>query len=451
MITKMERSQIINEVLAINLVEVVEIYFPLETINSRNYTCLCPFHNDTNTGSFMVEKEKNIFKCFSCEVGGSGGVEFVKKLKGYNFKEAVQEIAEKKGLTTTLLFDNFKMKGDNSKKQSKNSNNLILKKQKYKEETYDHNRLKGYFFLFFSYGQLEKDDEEYLLSRGVSQSEINACGYITFNNQQIKRMEFEINRDCQRLIQTKGDYSYLETWKDVPGFYLNEQNEVKINFKGEGIGISIKGHNGLPIGCQIRTKVKTKRGRYFWLTSSNQTNGASAKSPLDIIQPNKHFNKMINKNVFITEGHFKGICLKNKHNSTVISVQGITNWKNINHTLKKIQKERKKEDKFENIIIAFDADFFYNINVLRQMRLMSSYIMQDHPNVYFALWHPQYGKGIDDVYMNNNENYLITSEATRFNKYIEPLFENYPNNMSATEEKQYLNDFFFNMLESLKY
>ena len=65
---KKEKHILINEIRnKIDIVDIVSNYVPL-TQKGKNYFGVCPFHNDTNP-SMSVSREKQIYKCFSCECG----------------------------------------------------------------------------------------------------------------------------------------------------------------------------------------------------------------------------------------------------------------------------------------------------------------------------------------------------------------------------------------------
>ena len=60
-----------------DIVEVVSGYVQLKK-RGRNYFGLCPFH-DEKTASFSVNSERQIYKCFGCNVGG-GVINFIMEI-----------------------------------------------------------------------------------------------------------------------------------------------------------------------------------------------------------------------------------------------------------------------------------------------------------------------------------------------------------------------------------
>ncbi len=75
--------------------EVVGGYVELKR-SGRNLKGLCPFHAE-KTPSFMVNPEKGIYHCFGCGEGGDH-FEFVMKMEGLSFREALEKLAQKSGL-----------------------------------------------------------------------------------------------------------------------------------------------------------------------------------------------------------------------------------------------------------------------------------------------------------------------------------------------------------------
>lgn len=78
-----------------DIVVLVSEYMQLKK-TGRNYVGLCPFHAE-KTPSFNVSAEKQFFYCFGCGEGGSV-FNFLMKMEGLTFPEAVVRLAEKAGL-----------------------------------------------------------------------------------------------------------------------------------------------------------------------------------------------------------------------------------------------------------------------------------------------------------------------------------------------------------------
>ena len=80
---------------SIDIVEVISEYVSLKP-SGRNHKGLCPFHNE-KTPSFMVHREKQIFHCFGCGVGGNVFT-FLQKRNNLTFTESVRYLAERAGI-----------------------------------------------------------------------------------------------------------------------------------------------------------------------------------------------------------------------------------------------------------------------------------------------------------------------------------------------------------------
>ncbi len=66
--------------------------------SGKNYTGFCPFHDNTRTPSFVVFPETGTWRCFGqCNEGGDV-FKFVMKKEGWDFKEALQYLAERAGV-----------------------------------------------------------------------------------------------------------------------------------------------------------------------------------------------------------------------------------------------------------------------------------------------------------------------------------------------------------------
>lgn len=80
---------------SLDIVDVIQRHVILKK-SGRNYMGKCPFHNDKNP-SMNVSREKGIFKCFSCGVGGDT-LTFIMKIENKTYGEVIRELAQDQGI-----------------------------------------------------------------------------------------------------------------------------------------------------------------------------------------------------------------------------------------------------------------------------------------------------------------------------------------------------------------
>ncbi|MCH5180921.1 MAG: DNA primase [Erysipelotrichales bacterium] len=94
-------QNVIDEVLnRADIVDVISSYINVIK-KGRNYTAICPFHDDKNP-SMMISKDKQIFKCFVCGTGGNA-ITFIQKFENISYDDAVRKLAELVGYTNDAL------------------------------------------------------------------------------------------------------------------------------------------------------------------------------------------------------------------------------------------------------------------------------------------------------------------------------------------------------------
>ncbi len=79
-----------------DIVEIIGAHVRLRKAG-RNFVGLCPFHGE-KTPSFTVNREKGFFHCFGCGVGGDV-FNFVMRMEGATFPEALRSLANRYGIT----------------------------------------------------------------------------------------------------------------------------------------------------------------------------------------------------------------------------------------------------------------------------------------------------------------------------------------------------------------
>lgn len=79
----------------IDIVDFIGQYVALKK-TGQNWKGLCPFHNE-KTGSFMVHRERQIYRCFGC--GEAGDIfDFTQKIEGLDFYESLKFLANRAGV-----------------------------------------------------------------------------------------------------------------------------------------------------------------------------------------------------------------------------------------------------------------------------------------------------------------------------------------------------------------
>ena len=88
---KFGSDSIVEEVRqATNIVDVISQYVRLQK-RGKNYLGICPFHNE-KTPSFTVNREKGLYHCFGCGVGGNVFT-FLTQYEKISFGEALRQLA----------------------------------------------------------------------------------------------------------------------------------------------------------------------------------------------------------------------------------------------------------------------------------------------------------------------------------------------------------------------
>jgi DNA primase len=88
----------------IDIVDLVGSYLSLRR-QGRNYVALCPWHDDSRP-SLQINPDRQTFKCWVCNLGGDI-FSFVMQKEGVEFREALEMLAEKAGITLDEPRRNF--------------------------------------------------------------------------------------------------------------------------------------------------------------------------------------------------------------------------------------------------------------------------------------------------------------------------------------------------------
>ncbi len=168
-------EELIEEVRSrIDIVDLISPYVQLKK-NGANYVGLCPFHNE-KTASFSVNRNKQMYKCFGCGVGGNAFT-FVMEYDNLTFPEAVRQLAERAGVSLPEGSDN----PEDRKRAGKRKRLLEIHKEAVK-----------YYYAMLKSPQ-GKQGYDYFISRGLGDETISKFG-----------LGFTGRGSLYRYLQSKG-------------------------------------------------------------------------------------------------------------------------------------------------------------------------------------------------------------------------------------------------------
>ena len=159
-------DELLNEIKSRNdIVDVISQYVAMKR-SGRNYFGLCPFHNEKSP-SFSVSPDKQIFKCFGCNVGGDV-FRFIMKIENVSFVESVQILAKRVGIEVQT-----------------NISEKDAKLAKLKEKVYMLNKEAALFYHNKLYEPSSKQAQEYIKKRKLDNNTLKSfvIGYSGNNNE----------------------------------------------------------------------------------------------------------------------------------------------------------------------------------------------------------------------------------------------------------------------------
>lgn len=198
----MAADPIIDEIKhKLDIVDVVGRYMTLKK-SGANWKSPCPFHPE-KTPSFMVNRERQSYRCFGC--GEAGDIfSFVMKQENVDFPSALELLAGQAGV---ILPERTAGSGGPSKKSLTEINDLAAK----------------FFHYILTEHASGKEARDYLKTRGVSDASIKAfqIGYAPQNNAALRQL-FAKNKFASNMVQQAGSperfrHRLMFPFRDVVG------------------------------------------------------------------------------------------------------------------------------------------------------------------------------------------------------------------------------------------
>ena len=125
--------------------------------SGRNFAGFCPFHHNTRTPAFFVFPETQTWRCFGACAEGGDLFSFVMKKEGWEFKEALKNMAQRAGVT---LEETRPI--DKEKKAAQNKQVSLLQ------------AASDYFHQLFLYAPQAEAARQYVARRGLNNKTIEA-------------------------------------------------------------------------------------------------------------------------------------------------------------------------------------------------------------------------------------------------------------------------------------
>ncbi|NQZ29003.1 MAG: DNA primase [Mycoplasmatales bacterium] len=327
---------------SIDIVSEVSIYVDLIK-KGKNYWGVCPFHDDTSP-SMSVSQEKQMFKCFVCNVGGNV-INFVAEFEKITYVTATKKLADKIGIP-------FNLKKSNHKEYSKKDQKIL---EVLKE---------AMNFFQYSLSTTEEGVQalEYLQKRGLTQKYLEkfSIGYAP-------------KEGLVKFLRTKG-------YDDSILINASLATETMQDFFKERIIFGIKNNFGQIVGFSARTldpKIKAK-----YINSSD----ISVFNKSSILYNYSAAEQMIrrNKEIIITEGFMDVIALDKADIYHAVAIMGTA-----------LTEEHSKFLKNTTVALMLDSDRAGISATIKSIKVLLKY----NQNIFVV----KNNSGLDpDEYFNKN-------------------------------------------------
>lgn len=414
-------SDIKEQALRIPILNVVQSYGPLSLTGLRSHRngtqSNCPWHGGDSL-NFFTDSYYNNCSCFKCGETAVNPISYVMKTFDMDFKEALIKLSEDFSLTSVYNKPKYNYKCKSPKKVEPVPSTPLLNEEMKEAKKRSIKEVDFVYRLVLECAGLTKEHQkELMINRYLTKAQIKARGYSSLPTMDImpsllQKLQ-EKNLPADILIGVPGFYVDVETKNICFEKYTTIDRKTPLT----GIMIPIPDKNGYIRALQVRRdKIEMKKdgqltSRYFFLSSTHRIFenkgsvwGCSCGSPIGVIYPEVLKTKM----VFITEGMFKAEILSRTFGAVVIVVQGVNSTKNIDAVVDSIKNTLEEQEiSPERIGMAFDADSFKH-EVYMALKKVSQLIKERFPQIdmYYLLWNPEHGKGIDDLINGNPSEYM---------------------------------------------
>lgn len=207
-----------------DIVDIISQYVILKR-SGRNFFGVCPFHKE-KTPSFSVSPDKQIFHCFGCGVGGNV-IHFISKIENVNFRESLEMLAERAGITLPTI-----------------DSGVDSKRQALKEKVYEINKEAAMFYHENLYKQNAKLAQEYVKNRKLDNKALKAftIGYASGNSdlyKYLKQKGFTDEEIIASDLVNKSGNSFVDRFRNRLIFPIQDVRNRYIAFGGRVLDKSL--------------------------------------------------------------------------------------------------------------------------------------------------------------------------------------------------------------------
>lgn len=426
---------------AVNYASILDLAMALGVHPKRigkQYQIPCPNSNHIErvSDNTYIEPNKNLFKCFSCNAGGSNAFSYYywhefghaydkdSKEDRKNFPVVIEKIAKLLGIPIQYE-DGTTVKSDNP---------YVPKYTKPKElQALDPDTCDKVYRAFLSLCPIRKEHAmEWMQGRKYSKEDIITLGFRSVPApEELNKILLQLQSKGYPLARVPGFVQRL-----LPENYAKQYPDGLLEKDEEGRGYWVwtisagKGGYFIPVrdreGRIIRMRIRRDEGKpkYIWFSSYDNTaiekdtfrlrrNGVSSGSPLHIVPPTSQIriwstgtelSDIYNvKVVIVTEGEHKAQISANELKTAFIGVPGVGNFKDV---LPLVSDWGTKK-----LILAYDMDTLKkeddSVKSEKKQKMLFDILREFAKEIialgvdcYLWTWSIKDGKGLDDLLQN---------------------------------------------------
>lgn len=204
----------------LDVIDIIGGYIKIQKAG-RNYKASCPFHSE-KTPSFMISPERQLWRCFGCNRGGSI-FDFVMEIEGVEFGDALKILAQRAGIELKKIDPKLKTERTHLYEISNLANRFFIKQ--------------------LQASQSGKKAQKYLISRGLKPKEIEKwqIGYAPNQWQALSDFLGSRGYSDQEILKTglsiKSEKNisrnkYYDRFRDRIIFPIHDINGIVVGFTG---------------------------------------------------------------------------------------------------------------------------------------------------------------------------------------------------------------------------